>query len=565
MTDSYKFVINGTDKTRKMFKNIRSNLGKMGKAIGGIGVVGVGAMGLLVKSTLKTNDELAKTADKLGITTTALGGLQHAASLAGVDNAVLNKSLQKLTVNLYEAADGTGLAKDAIKDLGLDAKELAKLSPDQAFIKITEAMEGVEDQTTKVGMAYDIFGAKGVDLVNVMSGGAEALKTTMNEAQTLGVTINRIDAAKIEQANDAMHRGTQVTKGFANSITVSLSPFIEEAGNQFYNAALESGGFAETTGKALDYVISGVGYAANVIHGLKAVWIGVKLVAATAITGILELIELLDKGITAFMNSIPGVEAKTSAFIGGMADAMRSQMVELQTELAVFAQKPLPREAIIEWAEEVQRKAQETAEVIAETKALIDAPVVAGKEKDEDKKDKDKLKKTKTTEEKLLAIKIGSSKKLAAIQKGIQLKVAIGDGYVAVQKAIASAPFPLNVPAISFATAQTLGNVAAIGGLEQGGLVGNRSIVEVGERNKPEVLQWGGKNYLLGGNNGSVFNRFQLDKPRNQTAATASGNLYYSPSFTVMDAAGVAEVLEQHQETLYNLYVNARADRGLEA
>jgi hypothetical protein len=58
--------------------------------------------------------------------------------------------------------------------------------------------------------------------------------------------------------------------------------------------------------------------------------------------------------------------------------------------------------------------------------------------------------------------------------------------------------------------ASTALNVAGIVGLEDGGPVGNNSIVEVGERNKPELLSWGGKNFLLGGNGGAVFNQSQL-------------------------------------------------------
>ena len=62
-------------------------------------------------------------------------------------------------------------------------------------------------------------------------------------------------------------------------------------------------------------------------------------------------------------------------------------------------------------------------------------------------------------------------------------------------------------------TAGTLyaAKASGVAGFEQGGMIGNQSIVEVGERNKPEVLSWGGRNFLLGGNGGAVFNTSQLE------------------------------------------------------
>jgi hypothetical protein len=223
-----------------------------------------------------------------------------------------------------------------------------------------------------------------------------------------------------------------------------------------------------------------------------------------------------------------------------MADAMRTQMNTIQDDLTAFALKPLPHDGIVLWAEEAKRKSLEAAEVVAAAAAenggysQDETGITQGsKNKPENEKDKnnpvdklvgeqkDEQEKTKTHEEKILAIKATSSKKLAAIQdairiknlikeKAAQLKIALGEGYVAAQKAWASAPFPFNIPAVAMTVASTAMNVAGIVGLEDGGPVGNNSIVEVGERNKPELLSWGGKNFLLGGNGGAVFNQSQL-------------------------------------------------------
>jgi len=54
------------------------------------------------------------------------------------------------------------------------------------------------------------------------------------------------------------------------------------------------------------------------------------------------------------------------------------------------------------------------------------------------------------------------SKDAAEVQKGIALSEAIINGFLAVSKAIASAPFPFNIPGIAFAVAQSAAQVAGI-------------------------------------------------------------------------------------------------------
>ena len=536
-------------KSKAFAKKVRANSAAVVKSLGAIGTVGAVALGAIYKQSSANIDALAKQADKLGVTTQALAGLQHAADLTGVSSKALNKGLLDMTVKIQDATKGMGEGKEAIKELGLDANKLAAMSPDKAFIAISEAMKGVEHHGNKVAIAYDLFGAKGVDLLNTLAMGEEALNKTAKEAEILGLALNRVDAAKVEAANDAMTRSAGVVTGLGNTITVSLAPYVKGISDEFYNAALEAGGFGEFTTNALNSVVESVAYTANAIHGLKAVWVVVKLAAAAAITGMLEGLEWLDSGLTSFLNALPGVEAKASGFITGMADAMREQMNTIQDDLTEFAMKPLPHDGIVAWAEEAKRKSIEAANVVAASVAQNEnVPQAPGVKKDDevdpdgkpkDKKDlgqqqSEEQKKIADHENKILSIKSTSSKKLAAIQDAIriknqikekasQLKIALGDGYVAVQKAWASAPFPLNMAAVGMAIGSTALNVASIAGLENGGNVGSQSIVEVGERNKPELLEFGGKNFLLGGNGGAVFNRSQM-QPANSASNQGGGS-----------------------------------------
>lgn len=173
-----------------------------GAAIGAIAV----ALFKMTKSAIDSADAMGKTADKLGLTVEALSALGYTAKLADVSQESLNQSLQFMQRNLADAAQGAGEAADAFADLGLSAQALIKLSPDQAFAEIAEAMERIPNQADRVNLAMKIFGRSGADMINVMRGGKQALAESAEEARKFGAVIDTQAAKAAEQFNDNLTR-----------------------------------------------------------------------------------------------------------------------------------------------------------------------------------------------------------------------------------------------------------------------------------------------------------------------------------------------------------------------
>ena len=138
----YNVPITATDKTAAAFKSVMGSAGKLASAAAKIGLTfataGTAAAAALTKMSMQNIDALAKTSDRLGIATQSLAGLQHAASLAGVENKTLEKSLQNLAIGVSDAADGSGIAKDALIELGLSAATLEKMPVDAQMMKVAD-------------------------------------------------------------------------------------------------------------------------------------------------------------------------------------------------------------------------------------------------------------------------------------------------------------------------------------------------------------------------------------------------------------------------------------------
>ncbi|WP_444905317.1 hypothetical protein ACJJIU_22095 (plasmid) [Microbulbifer sp. CnH-101-E] len=297
MADNYKFVIEGNDKTRAMFKSIKANLGGLRGAVNSTtakigGLVGVAGLGAMVSSSLEVNDVLAKTADRLGTTTRELSAYQHLANLTGSSNQGVNKALELMNRNLGDAERGTGEARQALADLNLTTAELNAMPTGQRFETIALAIGQVKDRSLQASYAADIFGRSGTDLINMIDSGAEGFAQAKEEVDAYGVALSRVDAAKMEAANDAIFRAQQVGQGLTNQLTIHLAPIIEETAIQLTNATREAGGMGAVVQNTFDSGIKVAGVFADGIHGVQILFQGGKTVAwgfGAAVVGALKM------------------------------------------------------------------------------------------------------------------------------------------------------------------------------------------------------------------------------------------------------------------------------------
>jgi len=224
-----------TERFRKQMTSARKTLGTFVKSVektifsmkGLVAVMAGGAFANAIKSQMQAIDSLAKTSDKLGIATQELAGLRLAAEESGVASTTLDTALQGMVRRISEAAKGTGEAKDALKELGLNASQLSRLAPDEQFRRIAEAMANVQSHSDKVRLAFKLFEAEGVGLLNTMKLGRAGLDEAAQAAKDLGLAIDRDTAAGVERAIDAFNRFKTAVQGVFRQVAITIAPLIE--------------------------------------------------------------------------------------------------------------------------------------------------------------------------------------------------------------------------------------------------------------------------------------------------------------------------------------------------
>ena len=511
MARDVKLQITAHDKTAAAFNSLNKKLGGLNKSIGAsvtkiakigaaFGAAGIAAGVALTKASMASVDALAKTSDRLGIATEKLAGLQHAASLAGVENKTLEKSLQNLAVGVSDAADGSGVAKDALIELGLSAGVLEKLPLDQQMLQVADAMQGVTTQADKVRIATELFGARGVSVLNMIGEGSENLTKMAEEADHLGIAINRVDAAKIELANDAVAQAKAVFTGLGNQLATSFSPLIMTVADNFRQAALDNEDFGSIGERVVSALLSGYGKFADAIFFLQLGFAGLKVKMLEMAKVVVDRIDpiftfIMDKYNK--MASVFGMDLVDTGKMSAMSAGLTESIGAAIDNVSAMMSQPLPSEGIQATFDEIVASSRRMAEEIAnnspakvmfddvnenggalvEKLTFLQEQAAAGSKK---RKEFEMQSATAQTSHVLGELSnqfsgiASNNKKLFQLNKAFQIAQAIMQTYQGATLAMSSYPPPLSFVMAGAQVAAGLGQVAQIRAqsFEGGGFTG---------------------------------------------------------------------------------------------
>ena len=235
-TNNLQIKISAKNKTARAFRAVKAGLGGIASAAfsmrTAIGLAaGVAGLGYLAKKSLDATDEMAKMSRAIGVSVENLQRYHHAASLGGLTTKQLNKAVQKLAINIQEVSTGVGEAKAAFDQYGIATKNTdGSLRTVEAVMgDVADSMAGITNKTELAAFAYDIFGARGAAMVNVLKDGKQALIASMREADKFGLVMSTKMVQGVEDANDAITRFTSYLGVVFNRVVANLAPTIQTA------------------------------------------------------------------------------------------------------------------------------------------------------------------------------------------------------------------------------------------------------------------------------------------------------------------------------------------------
>lgn len=184
-------------------------LGQLGKnvffGIGAALAASTAGIGKLIHSTAAYGDELAKTSRRLGLTVESLERLRFIGERSGVENQVLEKSIQKVQIALGEAARNVkGPYAQAFRELGINFRQFGRLQPAKQVEVLAGAFEKLTSQTERTFLANRLWGEEGIKMLQVMDAGQEGIAQMTQAFDELGGSIGDKGAAAAEKFQDRL-------------------------------------------------------------------------------------------------------------------------------------------------------------------------------------------------------------------------------------------------------------------------------------------------------------------------------------------------------------------------
>ena len=224
------------------------------------------------QSTAEGIDVLSKLSRRLGMTYGEMAGLKLASDLSGVALEKLTMGATKLDVAFVNASNGSQEAIDKFTSLGLSMVDLQKMSPEQRFSAIADAIAKLPTAAERSAAAIKLFGKSGAELLPLFEEGAGAIKKATDQAKAFGLSLTNAQGLGVEKMNDSFTSAFAAIQGLATQVVSNLAEPISRIIDDFTNFVAASGGVdigASISTALIDgaiFMVEMFGVAANVIH-----------------------------------------------------------------------------------------------------------------------------------------------------------------------------------------------------------------------------------------------------------------------------------------------------------
>jgi hypothetical protein len=190
-------------------KKASGAVGRIAEIFAGVGLERIaervfGAITESINHAIEAGDKLQKASDKFGIPAENLQVFAHVAELSNVSLDELGSSIAKLTKNMIAAEGPTSAQAAAFKSLGLSVQQLIALRPDEAFLKVAEAIAKFGDGTGKTAAAQAIFGRDAANLLPVLNQIGTGFDELKGRMQDYGQIISGPTLKAAERFKDAL-------------------------------------------------------------------------------------------------------------------------------------------------------------------------------------------------------------------------------------------------------------------------------------------------------------------------------------------------------------------------
>ena len=377
-------------------KQIRKSADKFVKW-GAAGVAAAAAVtAAMVKMNLSTIKELRVIAEAADMTVAAFQRGAFAADKFGISQEKYGDILKDVNDRVGDfLITGAGPMVDFFETIapkvGITAKAFKDLSGEQSLALYVKTLEDAGVSQQEMTFFMEAMSSESTKLIPLLKDNAAELEKMKKRAEDLGIGLTETQVAMAGLASQELSDTSAQFKGLTQLITIELSPILIAVSRHFTDMANQGGGAATYITKAIDGLVSAVGFVADAIHGWRVILKGVQVIAlgvvaaiGTALKGMANGISLTVDGLIGIANSaikqfnklapidIKLIEAtQNSDFIKNIdADAkfLVNTLIMAKGELAKLAGQEIPSATLKRFVAEAREEFAALAAAIVEDK-----------------------------------------------------------------------------------------------------------------------------------------------------------------------------------------------------
>ena len=165
---------------------------------------------------------------RLGIATDELIAMQTAAAQFNIEQEELNEGLKNMSERIADAyINRTGAAGDALIQLGLNIEDIARMTPEEQFLEIADALSQVEDEAQRTFLAMEIGQEEFFRLQELISLGSDGIKELINDTKFLNAELTAVDFENIRAMEVSAGNAGLAFDSIIDQISADLAPIME--------------------------------------------------------------------------------------------------------------------------------------------------------------------------------------------------------------------------------------------------------------------------------------------------------------------------------------------------
>ena len=267
-------------------------------------------------------DRLGKVSDATGFGVESLQVLTRVSLDAGIQSEAFNGALERMGKRVAEAGMGVGEALPALKGLGINIQALRSMNPEQQFMVIAKALEGIKSPAERSAQAFRIFSDQGIKMAPMFQDMEKKVARVAGELKELGVVLSGDQVDAVEAMNDSLSRTKQVVQAVGQQILANFAPGVELANEALMKFIKNFQFGTDSGGKALAQYISNA-----FMNGAIALGDFVDYMSDVFATAYNSLSKLF-KALYNFMSNTLGVEFNESISPEGQAAENRLRDID---------------------------------------------------------------------------------------------------------------------------------------------------------------------------------------------------------------------------------------------